>query len=218
MTSVENGEMYYKSFITHQKSGYEITAKMIGYIVDKMVQEKMITGDVQITGRIKSYHSVYENSHKKSVDDCFGIRIVGKREDLVKIKEQLEKILVIDRTKDHRKKKKKYNAVHQMVHIKKQYIEGKGLDYNLFPVIEVQYWDMDLEQLCTKGELSYANYKKSDYQRIRKQFAQNPQEVLKQMPIYYDIVGNKIYMLSPEETLYKLYPEMKDREGNQPER
>ena len=53
-----------------------------------------------------------------------------------------------------------------MVHMKKQYAEGNGLDYNLFPLIEVQYWDMDLEQLCTTGELSYANYKHSDFKRI----------------------------------------------------
>ena len=62
MTSVEDGETYYKSFIEHQKSGYEITAKMIGYIVERMIQEKIITADIQITGRIKSYHSVYENN------------------------------------------------------------------------------------------------------------------------------------------------------------
>lgn len=212
MTSVEDGETYYKSFINHQKSGYEITAKMIGYIVERMIQEKIITADIQITGRIKSYHSVYENSNKKSVDDCFGIRIVGKREDLLEIEKQLEKILVIDRTKDHRKKKKKYNAVHQMVHMKKQYAEGNGLDYNLFPLIEVQYWDMDLEQLCTTGELSYANYKQSDFKRICKQYLENPESVLEEMPIYYEIKGNNIRMLSKRETLYKLYPEIKEKD------
>lgn len=208
MTLEEDSKIYYKSFIDHQKKGYEITAKMIGYIIEKMKQNKIITGNVQITGRIKSYHSAYENSGKKSVDDCFGIRIIGNREDLGKIEQQLEKVLIVDRTKDHRKKNKRYNAVHQMIHIKRQYIEGKGLDYDLFPLIEVQYWDIDLEKLCTTGELSYANYKKSEFKRISKEYVTDPSSVLGEMPVYYEIKGNNMHLLNPEETLYRLYPEI----------
>lgn len=213
MTSEEDGKFYYKSFIDHQKKGYEITAKMIGYIIERMKQNKIITGNVQITGRIKSYHSAYANSSKKSVDDCFGIRIIGKSEDLEKIEKQLEKILIVDRTKDHRKKKKRYNAVHQMIHIKRQYTEGKGLDYDLFPLIEVQYWDMNLEKLCTTGELSYANYKRSDFQRISKEYATDPNSVLGEMPVYYEIKGNNMHMLNPEETLFRLYPEIEGKDN-----
>ena len=211
MTSVEDGKRYYKSFINHQIEGYEITAKMVGYIIERMRQENKISSEVQITGRIKSYYSAYENSNKKSVDDCFGIRIVGKKEDLSKIEKQLESFLVIDKTKDHRKKKKKYNAVHQMVHMKKQYTDKTQIDYNLFPLIEIQYWDMDLKKLCTTGELSYANYKKSDFQRISVEFVANPEKVLQEMPIYYEITGNNIHMLTPEETLYRLYPQMENK-------
>lgn len=217
MTLEKDGKFYYKSFIDHQKQGYEITAKMIGYIIERMKQNNIINGNIQITGRIKSYHSVYENSGKKSVDDCFGIRIVGDNEDLEKIEEQLKRILIVDRTKDHRKKKKKYNAVHQMVHIKREYIEGKGIDYDLFPTIEVQYWDMNLEKLCTTGELSYANYKKSDFQRISKEYADNPDNVLGEMPVYYEIKGNKMHMLNPEETLFRLYPEIEEKDSRDDE-
>ena len=37
------------------------------------------------------------------------------------------------------------------------------------------------------------------------------------MPIYYEIKGNNIRMLSKRETLYKLYPEIKERDEEQEE-
>lgn len=105
MIKQDNTQKIYDEHIIHQKPGFEATARLIGYVIEKMQQERLISQNVEVTGRIKSYASAYENSHKKILDDCFGIRIIGKDEDLKKIEEELEKFLVVDKTKDHRKKK-----------------------------------------------------------------------------------------------------------------
>ena len=61
-----------------------MTATMIGYIVEKMKNANIISNEVSISGRIKSFKSAYENTGKKAVDDCFGIRIIGPMDDLRK--------------------------------------------------------------------------------------------------------------------------------------
>lgn len=208
----------YDDFINQQRQGYETIAKIVGYTVEKMQANGMVSADVKITGRIKSYKSVFENSKKKVVDDCFGIRIIASKEDIKRIRKELEQILEIQQTKYHRANAiKKYNAVHQMVDIPKTYISKRNISYELFPVVEIQYWDIQNANLCIDGELSYAHYKKKDLQRILTKYLNNPQDVLDGLPIYYDICGTTVKQLSPEETLYRVYPEIKQLEEKEKE-
>lgn len=204
---------HYDSYINRQKKGYETTAKIIGYVIEKMQESRLISGNVQITGRIKSYQSAYENSKRKCVDDCFGVRIIAPESDLKRIRKELEQILVIKKTKYHiASEEKNYSAIHQMAYIKKRYIGRSDIDYELFPIVEIQYWDMHTADLCVSGELSYANYKKEDFKKILGEYLNNPQDALDELPIYYDIYGEDIRQLAPEETLFRLYPEIRQIE------
>lgn len=213
MKSKEEMRASYNSYIENQRIGYEITAAMIGYIVQRMQEASIINGEVSISGRIKSFKSAYENTGRKAVDDCFGLRIVADRVDLEKIKEELRKILVVDSTKDHSQKKNtSYNAIHQMVHMHRRYAEANGIEPETFPEIEIQYWDEELREKCVLGELSYANYKKRDLVAILKRLDEEPENALNDLPTCYEIKGNIIRTLSPYETLYKLYPEIKELE------
>ena len=208
----EMRESYY-DYIEQKRRGYEITAKMIGYIIEKMQNAKIISQDIIISGRIKSFKSVCENIGKKAVDDYFGIRIIGNRKDLEQIEERISKILVVDSVKDHRKRKDtKYNGIHEMVHMDRKYAESNGIDSNLFPEIEIQYWDEKTKEQCLYGELSYANYKSKDLLEIINRLNREPEETLKDLPICYEIEGNTVNILTPEETLYRLYPEIKQLE------
>ncbi|MGN1326873.1 MAG: hypothetical protein ACI4VQ_02150, partial [Clostridia bacterium] len=200
----------YDEYVNQQKQGYETIAKIVGYTIEKMQTNGLISGNVKITGRIKSYKSVLENSKRKIVDDCFGIRIIASKDDIKRIREELAQILVIVKTKYHKASdKKKYNAVHQMVDIPKTYISKRGISYELFPVVEIQYWDIQNADLCIGGELSYAHYKKKDLERILERYLENPQETLDELPICYDIYGKNVRQLLPEETLFRVYPEIK---------
>lgn len=212
MIKQDNTQKIYDEHIIHQRPGFEATARLIGYVIEKMQQERLISQNVEVTGRIKSYASAYENSHKKILDDCFGIRIIGKDEDLKKIEEELEKFLVVDKTKDHRKKNTAYNAVHQMAHIKQEYTANSKLNYDLFPLVEIQYWNDELKTLCVEGALSYANYKKSAFKHIMDELQESPKLVFKELPTYYEVKGNRIRQLSASETLAKIYPEIDEFE------
>lgn len=193
--------------------GYEVTARMIGYVVKKMQQAGIVSSNVKITGRVKSYKSVIGNEQKKAIDDCFGIRIVASENELEKIKNELEKVLIIDCTKDHRRKKStNYKGVHQMAHIKREFTEGRNVDYDLFPEIEIQYWSKEIAKDCIYGWLSYANYKKDDFNKIIEELKFDRQGVLRQLPKYIEINGGEILEYLPEETLYKLYPEIRRME------
>ena len=213
MKSIEEMRASYYERIENQRRGYEITAAMIGYIVQKMQEASIISGNVSISGRIKSFKSAYENTGKKAVDDCFGLRIIADYEDLVKIEQELRKILVVDATKDHRKKANtQYNGIHKMVHMDSKYIKNNGMKQEMFPQIEIQYWDKEMEQKCIYGELSYANYKKRDLPAILDGLDNNPETVYSNLPKCYEVKGKDIRMLTPQEALYKLYPEIRELE------
>ena len=65
MEEIEEMREVYNSFIEGQFAGFEKTATMIGYIVERMQEANIISGNVSISGRIKSFKSVYENTGKK---------------------------------------------------------------------------------------------------------------------------------------------------------
>lgn len=209
MSKIESMREVYEKHINNQKRGYEITAKIVGHVIRRMQEACYISGDVQVTGRIKSFKSAYENTEKKKLDDCFGVRIVASDEDLTKIRQQLEKILVVTQTKDHRKKKDtKYNGIHQMVHIQKRYADSSGICFEQFPLVEIQYWSREIQRLCINGDLSYANYKRGDYRDFVEELEERGNNALGELPTYYEIIGNRMHKLSAKDTLLKLYPEI----------
>ena len=214
MEEIEEKREVYNSFIEGQFAGFEKTATMIGYIVERMQEANIISGNVSISGRIKSFKSVYENTGKKAVDDCFGLRIIGPVEDLRKIEHEIKKFFIVDATKDHgRKNNSAYNAIHEMIHVIKPASDdnGKTRDINSekFPEIEIQYWDEELMHKCLYGELSYAKYKSKDLQNIMSRLAEDRDAVLADLPMFYIIEGERMKALTAEETLYKMYPEIK---------
>ena len=152
-----------------------MTAAMIGYIVEKMKRANIVSGNVSVSGRIKSFKSAYENTGKKAVDDCFGIRIIGPMEDLKKIQAEIEKNFKVDATKDHsRKANSSYNAIHEMLHMHAKYTA-----------------------------------KSKDLIAISERLENDRENVLSDLPVFYTIEGNKIKRLSKQDSLYKMYPEIK---------
>ena len=210
MKSIDEMRKSYNSFIERQRVGYEMTAAMIGYIVEKMKRANIVSGNVSVSGRIKSFKSAYENTGKKAVDDCFGIRIIGPMEDLKKIQAEIEKNFKVDATKDHsRKANSSYNAIHEMLHMHAIYTANSGINPETFPEVEIQYWDEELREKCLYGELSYANYKSKDLIAISERLENDRENVLSDLPVFYTIEGNKIKRLSKQDSLYKMYPEIK---------
>lgn len=203
---------HYDFYISSKQKGYEVTMKIINATIQRMVDSSVISDDVSICGRLKSFKSAYENlSRKKRLDDCFGIRIVaGTESELEEIRKALEAILVIKRNKNHKKNSNtKYDALHQIVKMKQELAEANNMKIGDFPVVEIQYWTRDIERSCVDGELAYSKYKQRDIQKIHAAYKKDPSRVYELLPIFYEASGEKISRLSPEQSLFKMYPELK---------
>lgn len=223
MQSKEDIKREYNEFIREKIKGYEMTAKIIGRTIRRMQCEDLISENVRVKGRVKSFESAYDNFGKKKVDDCFGIRIIGKDDEIEKIEKQVEQILIIEKVKDHRKRAETdYNAIHQMVYLNlievasllnkqnEYYLSDEGLKLisKFFPIVEIQYWDEEMDKKCKRGNLSYLNYKHKDINRIIELYRTNPQALFGELPDCYVIQGKEMQLLSKEETLLEMYPEI----------
>ena len=71
--------------------------------------------------------------------------------------------------------------------------------------------EVECEDVCDEchGELSYANYKSKDLIAISERLENDRENVLSDLPVFYTIEGNKITRLSKQDSLYKMYPEIK---------
>lgn len=210
MQDKEFTKRYYTNYIQSRKAGYEITLAIVGQIISKLQEDYKISNDVKVLGRIKSFESAYENNNKKAVDDCFGIRIIAQRIDLQEIKNNIENNFIIKKNKRHiPKDKKDYDALHQMGYINFKFI-NKNNARCIFPVVEIQYWTIQLENKTINGILSYSNYKKDFHDKVLKEYRNNSSNLKDYLPIYYEIENNKLRELPARETLYKLYPEIEE--------
>ncbi len=202
----------YDSYLSSKQKGYEVTMKIIGITISRMIDASIISNDVNVRGRLKSFRSVYENSLKgKKIDDCFGIRVIARtEEDLNKIREALQKLLDIKSIKDHKNNSAtKYNALHQMARLKPELAKANNMDYFIeCPLVEIQYWTRDMERVCVNGELAYSKYKKRDTKKIHHAYRQNPEIVYQLLPRFYEFSQGELKRLSPEESLLKMYPEI----------
>lgn len=117
---------------------------------------------------------------------------------IAKAEEQLEKIY----SKENRKKtsrEKGYNAKHRYYYIQ---------DTQQTPLIEFQYWTVELDYKCTFGNLSYSNYKELSKEEIQRRYDNNEFKLGNNIPIIYTGKNSKgeIEPLSSEEALKKTYP------------
>lgn len=207
MMDIDKTRKAYNTYVEEQRNGYEKTARLIGYIIEEMKKANIISSKVEVSGRIKGFESVYENTKKgKEIEDCFGIRIVGKEKDLEAIKKMLNQMLIVQKEKDHRKKLDTlYNGVHVIAHM-------NGTHKQLIPVVEIQYWTEEVKEECMYGELAYIKYKNRNLKQVQQNLYNSSRNEYKDMPIFYEIKGENVRMLSKQETIYKMYPEIRKLE------
>lgn len=197
--------------IKEKQRGYEVTLKIIGTTIKRMIDMAIISDNIKISGRIKSLRSTYENILKvKRLDDFFGIRIVAEtEEELNQIRKALEGILEIKRSKIHGDSSStSYNALHQTGRVITKLAEANNMNPEDFPLIEVQYWTREMEKRCVHGELAYSKYKGRDVNMIRQMLKYDPKSVYDKLPIFYEISSDNIRRLYSEEAVLKMYPEI----------
>lgn len=201
----------YESNIRSKQKGYEVTVKIISTAIQRMMDSAVISGDANVCGRLKSFKSAYENISKgKKLDDCFGIRIIaGTEKELEEIRNTLNAVMSVEKSKNHKTNSAtKYDALHQMARVNPEIAKANNMDLNDFPVVEIQYWTRAIEHDCVDGELAYSRYKKRDMKKIWDAYNKFPEKVLELLPTFYEASEGKIYKLSPEQALSKMYPEI----------
>lgn len=140
--------------------------------------------------------------------------ILGEIFDVVdggisKAKEQLESIY----EKENRKKtsrEKGYNAKHRYYYLPQKQNS---------PMIEFQFWTVELDYRCTFGDLSYSNYKDVSREEIQSRYDKGEFKIGNNVSIIYDgpNADGRIEPLSSTAALKKTYPflNMKKKEEDQ---
>ena len=216
----------YRQYIEEQRAEYERAIIEIHEIVQKLRDGIIINGKkikikdaVKVEGRIKAFDSAFKNdrTEKKKLDDCFGIRVVTENKlSAIVIKEIIRRLnnsdirkalcmadgadYNVEEEKNHAKREgTEYNAVHQII--------TRSTENEMSPLIEIQYWDKELEERCTYGDLSHGGYKKEKLKEVMNGM------IGKELPEYYDFDGNgKLKILSKEEAIKKMFPKEEEKE------
>lgn len=220
----------YRRYINEQKNEYEKAIIEIYKIIQRLQKgisigskSLKIKGNVEVEGRIKSFQSAFKNDRidSKTLDDCFGIRIIGENMIEMSVIQQIIKRLsspilrralgdMIDEESSFKIVKEKnhaerletnYNAIHQIL--------VRNPENPNSPLIEVQYWDKETERRCLYGDLNHISYKKveKDKQELKeKEIKQGKIGV--EIPEYYcfDSEGH-LHILDKANALKKLFPE-----------
>lgn len=119
------------------------------------------------------------------------------------VEAEMEKTKEIVKKIHEREKRKKdsrsmgYNAVHRYYYDKND---------EMSPIIEFQFWTAELDYECTHGKLSYTNYKDLSKEMIQQMYDQGMFRIGYNIPTVYEGRNGKIYKLSSEEALKKIYP------------
>ena len=219
----------YRDYIEAQKEEYEKAIIEIHRIIQELrkgivINNKIIKikGDVKVEGRIKAFKSAFKNDRtdSKALDDCFGIRIVADNTvELFFIKEIMKRLsnpeikrmldiednvnYKIQKEKDHAERQEtNYNALHQII--------VRNSQNPVSPLIEVQYWDKELERRCTFGDLKHDTYKSEKYLETING------GIGRELPEYYEFdESGELVLLSKEQAIKKMFPENEDRDDGE---
>ena len=102
--------------------------------------------------------------------------------------------------KEERKKTSRergYNARHRYYYSK---------DDEKAPLIEFQYWTVELDYQCTYGSLSYSNYKDLEKEEIQRMYDEDRFRLGNNISIMYESVDGKVVRLSSKDALKRTYP------------
>lgn len=215
--------------------------KLINYInrkIESLKNEGELSEFVEIRARVKGLASAIRNHNKerstfennitkklkdteeelekgKTLDDIFGIEIVGATEEEINyLREVLENFLSKTRPTKKHNKENGYKAEHDSYYLKN---EITGEDYQIIepdktPIIECQYKLIATIRNCQYGEkASHLTYKGEKTEDIQQMYDEGEFIIGYNLPTMYksdyDKNGNPIMRkLSVEETLREEYP------------
>lgn len=198
----------YNMYVADLKKGFIEVMNFVNAKINDLIEIGKISDFTEIRARIKAAKSAIKNDNTKALDDIFGIEIITATEEEIEIiSNNLRPYMKTTKSKKHNKLNG-YKAQHKYCYFKKDKLEHlkKMSDVDQMPIIEIQLKTSEVYIKSNGGMADHTTYKGEDKSEIQRKFDNNEFSIYTNIPIMWTSRNRQMVILSPEETLKKIYP------------
>lgn len=198
----------YNRYIMQQERQFEKIMIFINNLINELKDYGKISEYTELRARIKAPKSALKNDPIKALDDAFGMEVIAVTEhEIEEIMNEMEKWLTVQKAKDH-DKPNGYKAKHRIMTFKYDKIESADIEpeyFEIVPMIEFQFKTFETLMRSLKGDAEHTIYKGETKEKVQERYDNDEYDVFDIPTMWVSKDGN-IRMLTPEETLKKMYP------------
>ena len=203
----------YNNYVYSQREGFERIINIINDMVNELKENGEISDFFEIRARIKAPKSAIRNDDQKALDDVFGMEIISATEDeLEKIIDEIFKFMTPIKEKNHNKPNG-YKAFHKLLNFK--FHDSEKFKNITIPLIEIQFKTMEVAVKSSGGTADHTLYKGHNKEEIQAKYDNGEFNIYTNIPRMWVSRNGKLVMLSPEETLKKMYPFLKVKDAKE---
>ena len=206
----------YNRYVFDQRPAFESLINFINNLTKKLNEDGEISDLYEIRARIKAPKSAIYNDEQKALDDVFGMEIItATEEESKKVIDCILKYMNVIREKNHNKKNG-YKAYHKLLGLKSDILGDLDKNYiiDYVPLIEVQFKTVEVAVKCSGGTADHTVYKGHSKEDIQRQYDNGEFSIYTNIPTMWVSRNGELKLLSPDETLKKMYPFLKIKEKN----
>ena len=204
----------YNKYIGQQQEQFEKVMNFVNKLIMRLKDEARISEYIEFRARIKSARSAIVNDEVKALDDVFGMEIIATTDhELDTIYNELKKWMTTTKTKKHNKPNG-YKANHYTMYFNSDKIHILGIadkDCEYVPIIEYQFKTFEtLIKSSEGGTAEHSIYKGKNKQEIQQKYDKGEYDVF-ELPTMWVSKDGEMIMLTPEKTLKKMYPFLREK-------
>ena len=206
----------YNNYVYSQREGFEKIMNFINDLTNHLKEEGKISDLFEIRARIKAPKSAIHNDPNKALNDVFGMEIITATETELKVvMEAISEYMKKVKEKDH-DKSNGYKAFHRLLDFKTDKLEvlGDNIEHLQFPLVEIQFKTMEVAVKCSGGTADHMLYKGETKEEVQAKYDNGEYSIFTNIPTMWISRNGELRMLSPDETLKKMYPFLKLKDKN----
>ncbi len=222
-SDAENFELY-NDFLNQQKAAFKATMNYFNRLLNTLRKQGKISGFMEFRTRIKSPESALRNDEinniklrtndneikSKPVDDVFGMEFIGGTDKEVEFIVSIISKKTILARKNDKEKENGYKAKHRVFSLNKETMDEISKEFNIdpnnFPLFEAHFLTIAVALEANTGTAKHIDYKGLNPKEIQKKYNNNEFRVGYDVPQMWIGNGDKMVLLSSDETLQKMYP------------
>lgn len=198
----------YNMYVSDLRKGFIEVMNFVNNKINDLIDQGKISDFTEVRARIKAAKSAIKNDNEKTLDDIFGMEIITATEDEIEIiSNNLRPYMKTTKYKNH-DKKNGYKAQHKYCYFKEDKLGHlkNQTDIDHIPIIEFQFKTSEVYIRSNGGMADHTTYKGEDKTEIQRKFDNNEFSIYTNIPTMWTSKGGKMTILSPEDTLKKIYP------------